>query len=100
MWIYAIVGFLLIGFWFFSSSMAGESKRLDRGTFFEYLNQGYVKSVRLHLEDNKVDVYLTDEALKMDQFKVFKKENSNMSAFAQAAPQYSFIVADNANFEA
>ena len=98
MWIYAIVGFLLIGFWFFSSSMAGESKRLDRGTFFEYLNQGYVKSVRLHLEDNKVDVYLTDEALKLDQFKGFK-ENSNMSAFAQAAPQYSFIVADNANFE-
>lgn len=98
MWIYAIVGFLLIGFWFFSSSMATDSKRLDRGTFFEYLNQGYVKTVRLNLEENKVDVFLTDEALKLDEFKGFK-DNSNMSAFAQAAPQYSFIVADNANFE-
>lgn len=98
MWIYAIVGFLLIGFWFFSSSMGTDSKRLDRGTFFEYLNDGYVKTVRLNLEENKVDVYLTDEALKLDEFKGFK-DNSNMSAFAQASPQYSFIVADNANFE-
>ncbi|HLV24240.1 MAG TPA: ATP-dependent zinc metalloprotease FtsH [Moheibacter sp.] len=98
MWIYAIVGFLLIGFWFFSSSMASDSKRLDRGTFFEYLNEGYIKTVRLNLEENKVDVYLTDEAMKLEQFKGFK-EPSNMSAFAQAAPQYTFIVADNANFE-
>lgn len=99
MWIYAIVGFLLIGFWLFTSSMGGEVKKLDRGTFFEYLKEGHIKTVRLSLEEHKVDVYLTDEALKLDQFKQFKKENSNMTAFAQAGPQYSFIVADNANFE-
>ncbi|MFV0505015.1 MAG: hypothetical protein ACK5LT_13775, partial [Lachnospirales bacterium] len=99
MWIYAIVGFLLIGFWFFSSNLAVESKRLERGTFFEYLKEGYVKNVRLNLEENKVDVYLTDDALKLEQFKQFKESSSNMSAFAQPAPQFSFIVADNANFE-
>lgn len=99
MWIYAIVGFLLIGFWLFTSSMGGEVKKLDRGTFFEYLKEGHIKTVRLNLEEHKVDVFLTDEALKLDQFKHFKKENSNMTAFAQAGPQYSFIVADNANFE-
>lgn len=98
MWVYAIVGFLLIGFWFFSSSMAGESKTIERGTFFEYLKDGYIKNVRLNLDGNKVDVYLTDEALKLDQFKGFTKD-SNLSAFAQPMPQYSFIVADNANFE-
>lgn len=98
MWVYAIVGFLLIGFWFFSNNIATESKTLERGTFFEYLRDGYIKNVRLNLDENKVNVYLTDEALKLDQFKSFK-QNSNMSAFAQPMPEYSFIVADNANFE-
>lgn len=99
MWIYAIVGFLLIGFWFFSSSLGNEVKKIERATFFEYLEEGYVKSVRLNLEEHKVDVYLTEEALKLDQFKGFRRENSNMTAFSPMTPQFSFIVADNANFE-
>lgn len=99
MWIYAIVGFLLIGFWFFSSSLGNDVKKIERATFFEYLEEGYVKSVRLNLEEHKVDVYLTEEALKLDQFKGFRRENSNMTAFSPMTPQFSFIVADNANFE-
>lgn len=100
MWIYAVVGMSLLAFWFFSSNMANETQRLDRNTFFEYLDEGYVKNVRLNLEENRVDVFLTEDAMKLDKFKEFEKENnSNLSAFSQAAPQYSFIVADNANFE-
>lgn len=100
MWIYAVVGMSLLAFWFFSSNMANETQRLDRNTFFEYLDEGYVKNVRLNLEENRVDVFLTAEAMKLDKFKEFEKENTgNLSAFSQAAPQYSFIVADNANFE-
>jgi len=100
MWIYAVVGMSLLAFWFFSSNMANETQRLDRNTFFEYLDEGYVKNVRLNLEENRVDVFLTAEAMKLDKFKEFEKENTgNLPAFSQAAPQYSFIVADNANFE-
>lgn len=100
MWIYAVVGMSLLAFWFFSSNMANETQRLDRNTFFEYLDEGYVKNVRLNLEENRVDVFLTPEAMKLEKFKEFEKENnSNLSAFSQAAPQFSFIVADNANFE-
>lgn len=100
MWIYAVVGMSLLAFWFFSSNMANETQRLDRNTFFEYLDEGYVKNVRLNLEENRVDVFLTAEAMKLDKFKEFEKENNNnLSAFSQAAPQFSFIVADNANFE-
>lgn len=98
MWIYAIVGFILIGFWFFSGSMNLETKKIDRQTFFEYLQDGYVKNVRLNLEDNRVDVYLTDDALKLEKFKSFE-DNKPVGAFSQASPQFSFIVADNANFE-
>ncbi|MDD3771276.1 MAG: ATP-dependent zinc metalloprotease FtsH [Weeksellaceae bacterium] len=98
MWIYAVVGLILVGFWFFSNTIGNESKRLDRSTFFEYLNEGYIKNVTLNLEDNKVEVYLTEEALKRDEFKGLK-ENSNMTAFSQAVPQFTFTVADNANFE-
>lgn len=100
MWIYAVVGMSLLAFWFFSSNMANETQRLDRNTFFEYLDEGYVKNVRLNLEENRVDVFLTSEAMKLDKFKEFEKDNTgNLSAFSQAAPQFSFIVADNANFE-
>lgn len=99
MWIYAIVGFMLIAFWFLSNNMAGETKRIDRSTFFEYLDKGYVKNVYLNLEDNKVDVFLTDKALELEEFKSLKDKNSNMTAFSQSMPQYSFTVADNANFE-
>jgi len=100
MWIYAVVGMSLLAFWFFSSNLANETQRLDRNTFFEYLDEGYIKNVRLNLEENRVDVFLTDEAMKLDKFKEFEKDNTgNLSALSQAAPQYSFIVADNANFE-
>ena len=98
MWIYASIGIMIIGFWLFSSMMVPPSKQLERSTFFEYLKNGYIAEVDLRLEENKVEVYLTKEALKLDQFKKLN-ENSNMTAFAQASPQYSFIVADNANFE-
>lgn len=100
MWIYATVGMILIGFWFFSSMMVTPSKQLERGAFFEYLRNGYVAEVDLHLEENKVDVYLTKEALKLDEFKGFNTDaNSNMTAFSQPSPQFTFVVADNANFE-
>lgn len=99
MWIYAIVAMTLLGFWFFSNNMAGESKTLDRNTFFEYLNEGYVKNVKLTLEDNKVDVFLTEDAMKLDKFKELQPKENNIPAIAQLTPQYSFIVADNANFE-
>ncbi|HLV23926.1 MAG TPA: AAA family ATPase, partial [Moheibacter sp.] len=98
MWIYSSIGIMIIGFWLFSSMMVPPSKPLERSTFFEYLKNGYIGEVDLHLEENKVEVYLTKEALKLDQFKKLN-DNSNMTAFAQASPQFSFIVADNANFE-
>lgn len=99
MWIYAVVGITLIGFWFFSSSLGSPVKQLDRSTFFEYLEKGYVESVKLYLEENKVDVYLTREALEQDEFKSLAPPDSNMSMLNAPSPQFSFIVADNANFE-
>lgn len=99
MWIYAAVGFVLIGFWFFSNSMMSPVKQLDRSTFFDYLSKGYIENVKLHLEENKVDVYLTKNALESDEFKKLVPPNSNMNMLSTPSPQYSFIVADNANFE-
>lgn len=99
MWIYAFVGLTLMGFWLFSSSLGTQIKPLDRSTFFDYLSKGYVANVKLYLEENKVDIYLTKEALELEQFKPFAPQDSNMPMFSAPAPQFSFIVADNANFE-
>lgn len=99
MWIYAMVGLVLIGFWFFSNSLTAPVKQLDRSTFFDYLSKGYVQNVKLHLEENKVDVYLTKTALESEEFKKLAPPNSNMTMLNEPSPQFSFIVADNANFE-
>jgi len=99
MWIYTAVILFLIGFMFLPNNFGATTERIDRGTFNEYLKEGYIKSVKLYLEDNKVEVFLTEEALKSDKFKDIKEPNSGLGAFSQAAPNFSFIVADNANFE-
>lgn len=99
MWIYAAVGLVLIGFWFFSNSMMTPVKQLDRSTFFDYLSKGYVQNVKLHLEENKVDVYLTKTALESKEFKKLAPQNANSNMLSAPSPQFSFIVADNANFE-
>src|SRR5690606_12372801 len=99
MWIYAADGLLLICFWFFSNSVMAPIKQLDRSTFFDYLSKGYVQNVKLHLEENKVDVYLTKDALESEEFKKLAQPNSNMTMLNAPSPQFSFIVADNANFE-
>ncbi len=99
MWIYAVVGVILIGFWFFSNSLMAPVKQLDRSTFFDYLSKGYIQNVKLHLEENKVDVYLTKPALESEEFKPLAQPNSNMTMLSSPSPQFSFIVADNANFE-
>src|SRR5690554_1270517 len=83
----------------FSNLLTTPSKQIDRSTFFEYLSDGYIENVKLYLDENKVDVFLTKEALEQEEFKVFAPRNPNSSAFAPQTPQYTFIVADNANFE-
>lgn len=98
MWIYAFVIMALMGFWLFSSNFALDTKKLDRATFFEYLKEGYVSDVRLSLEDNKVEVFLTEEAKKLEKFKD-TSEDIGIGSFSPASPQFSFTVADNANFE-
>ena len=98
-WIYAIIGLLLIGFFFITPSIGSQTKSLDRGTFNSYIEKGYVNHVDLDLENNKVTVFLTDQALKLDEFKQFKNQEPGITNFGGQAPNYSFTVADAGNFE-
>lgn len=98
-WIYAVIVVLLVAFFLFSSSTSGPTKNLDRNTFLTYVKQGYVDKVNLNLENNKVSVYLTKEALGTDQFKQFKQPEKGLTSFNQGQPNYSFTVADAGNFE-
>ena len=94
MWIYAVVGMSLLAFWFFSSNLANETQRLDRNTFFEYLDEGYIKNVRLNLEENRVDVFLTDEAMKLDKFKEFEKDIEQTIKEKNLSTKYTNIPPD------
>lgn len=98
MWIYGIVGLMLLGFWLLTSNLSGPVKDIDRSVFFDYMDKGYVKNVRLTLEDNKVEVFLTKEALESKEFEHIKP-NGDLTALSGNSPQYTFIVADKDSFE-
>ncbi|HEY4539279.1 MAG TPA: ATP-dependent zinc metalloprotease FtsH [Faecalibacter sp.] len=98
-WIYAIIGLVLIGFFLLTPNIGSQSKSLDRGTFNSYITQGYVDQVDLDLENNKVSVYLTDEALNKEEFKQFKNQEPGIMNFGAKGPNYSFTIADAGNFE-
>ena len=98
-WIYAIIGLVLIGFFLLTPNIGSQSKSLDRGTFNSYITQGYVDQVDLDLENNKVSVYLTDEALNKEEFKQFKNQEPGIMNFGSKGPNYTFTIADAGNFE-
>ena len=98
-WIYAIIGLLLIGFFLITPNIGSQSKSLDRGTFNSYIQKGYVDQVDLDLENNKVSVYLTNEALKQEEFKHFKNQEPSLTNFGSKGPNYTFTIADAGNFE-
>lgn len=98
MWIYGIVGLMLLAFWFLSPSFSSPVKNIDRSVFFDYMDKGYVKNVRLTLEDNKVEVFLTKEALESKEFEQMKPKG-DLTALSGNSPQFTFIVADKDSFE-
>ncbi len=98
-WIYAIIGLILIGFFLMTPNFGAKTKNLDRGTFNSYITKGYVDQVDLDLENNKVSVFLTKEALDSEEFKQFKNQEPSLTNFGASSPNYSFTVADAGNFE-
>ena len=98
-WIYGIIGLLLIGFFFITPNLGGQTKSLDRGTFNSYVQKGFVDQVDLDLEKNKVSVYLSDKALNSEEFKQFKNEEPSLTNFGSKGPNFSFTIADAGNFE-
>lgn len=100
MWIYGIIGLILIGFFFYTpNSLGASSKSLDHNTFFKYLKEGYIEQVDLGLDDNSVKVYLSKEALESENFKQLKKSQDNSLTFMGKSPDFIFNVADAGNFE-
>ncbi len=101
MWIYGIIGIILIGFFFYSptSSVSGSSKTIDHNTFMNYLKEGYISQVELGVDDRSVKVFLSDQALASDNFKQFKKAQDGNLNLLGKSPDFTFNVADVGNFE-
>ncbi|MDK7675898.1 ATP-dependent zinc metalloprotease FtsH [Weeksella virosa] len=100
MWIYGVIGLILIGFFFYTpNSLGASSKSIDHNTFFKYLKEGYIEQVDLGLDDNSVKVYLSKEALESENFKQLKKSQDNNLSLMGKSPDFIFNVADPGNFE-
>ncbi|WP_141743523.1 ATP-dependent zinc metalloprotease FtsH [Weeksella virosa] len=100
MWIYGVIGLILIGFFFYTpNSLGASSKSIDHNTFFKYLKEGYIEQVDLGLDDNSVKVYLSKEALESENFKQLRKSQDNNLSLMGKSPDFIFNVADPGNFE-
>ncbi|SUP53523.1 ATP-dependent zinc metalloprotease FtsH [Weeksella virosa] len=100
MWIYGVIGLILIGFFFYTpNSLGASSKSIDHNTFFKYLKEGYIEQVDLGLDNNSVKVYLSKEALESENFKQLKKSQDNNLSLMGKSPDFIFNVADPGNFE-
>ena len=79
--------------------MGGPTKNIDRTTLLSYVEKGYVKEADLEKETGRVNVFLTDAALNIEEFKKFKKSDNGLSAFSGPSANFTFNVADAGNFE-
>lgn len=99
-WIYAILIALLIGLNFYGgSSVWNQPKEISQSKFDDYLRNGDISKV-LIINRKEAMVYLTPEALKKEDHKDVKSENSLLSQGTDAeVPQYTFELGDLSNFE-
>lgn len=95
-WLYVILGTILIAALTFNTSVFGETtSKIDITTFFNHLENGDIdKAVVKHRES--VDVYLTSEATKK-KIHVFK--NKKKPSEEQKSPRYTFEIGDLEFFE-
>lgn len=100
MWIYGIIGLILVAIWFNPMGAANSSnKTIDQNTFFNYLKQGYIEKVDLSVDDRSVSAKLTEDALKLDNFKQYKKDDKSFTSGFGNQADFNFNVADPGNFE-
>ncbi|MGI9527681.1 MAG: ATP-dependent zinc metalloprotease FtsH [Weeksellaceae bacterium] len=94
-WLYTALALFLIG-WFFiiNGGLSGNGKEISEAQFFEYVQEGDVSRFVYNKDTDNVDVYLTEEALKKDEFKGLEQAPNMMG---QPANMY-FEAADRTNF--
>ncbi|MFJ1435010.1 ATP-dependent zinc metalloprotease FtsH [Capnocytophaga canimorsus] len=99
-WIYAILIMLLLGVNFYSGgSMWYQPKEVSQSKFEEFLRNGDVAKVVI-VNRKDANVYLTPDAMKKEEHKAVRPENSLFSQTAESdTPQYKFELGDLSNFE-
>ncbi|MFK8296107.1 ATP-dependent zinc metalloprotease FtsH [Capnocytophaga canimorsus] len=99
-WIYAILIMLLLGVNFYSGgSMWYQPKEVSQSKFEEFLRNGDVAKVVI-VNRKDANVYLTPDAMKKEEHKAVKPENSLFSQTTESdTPQYKFELGDLSNFE-
>lgn len=74
-WLYTAILLFLAG-WFFimTGGMNGTGKEIQERQFFDYVEKGYVEEFDINKDTDEVTVYLTDAALKKDEFKGLEQQ--------------------------
>lgn len=92
-WVYGAIFVLLIGFQFFNSGDLS-TRNISTNKFSEILQSNDIKEIVI-VNRTTAQLYLTDEALKKEAYKKFKKN----SIFNQGGATFSYDIGDLQNFE-
>ena len=96
-WIYTGIAIFLAGWFFFmSDSIVGKVKKIQPKQFYEYVEKGYVKKYVYNKDNDIVDVYLTDAALDLPEFKGLRQTPGMLG---DESANMSFKVLSKDNFE-
>jgi cell division protease FtsH len=92
-WVYGAIFVLLIGFQFFNSGDLS-TRNISTNKFSEILQSNDIKEIVI-VNRTTAQLYLTDEALKKEAYKKFKKN----SIFNKGGATFSYDIGDLQNFE-
>lgn len=93
-WVYALIGIVLLGFFYFQTQ--NFTKVVNEAVFFqEMVPQGDVEKIIL-VNDEKVEVYLSEKALESGKYDDQLSDGNMLTA--QSGPQFHFDIASEENF--
>ena len=93
-WVYALIGFILLVFFYLQTQ--NFTKVVNEAVFFqEMVPQGDVEKIIL-VNDEKVEVYLSEKALESGKYDDQLSDGNMLTA--QSGPQFHFDIASEENF--
>lgn len=98
-WIYALVGFLLLLYFFMDNSTANSHKLITQNEFIERMFKAHDVDHVVVVNGKDVEVFLKAEARKNEKYKDLQLDTAKKSVLGKKQPDAYFTILDAGSFE-